>query len=322
MKYQDYYEVLGVKREATQDEIRKAYRKLARTYHPDINKDKGAEEKFKLINEANEVLEDPEKRKKYNALGENWKAGQDFRPPPGFEDFNFGNANGESMGGFSDFFSAIFGQAAGSGHAGASFGSMEDIFSAAQGGRSSHRSPPRKQTAESEISISLMDAYKGATKQINMTLQEFDPQRGGLIQKSKSLQVKIPAGTKDGTVIRLSGKTQSDPDILLKVKVMPYGKFKLDEYDIVRQLEVSPWEAILGDTVEVELLDSKAKLKIPQGSQTGSRLRLKGKGLPKKTGDSGDLLVELNVVMPKTFSDEEKELLEKLKNASSFNPRV
>jgi curved DNA-binding protein len=335
MKYQDYYEILGVKRDASQEEIKKAYKKLARKYHPDINKESGAEEKFKALNEANEVLEDPEKRKKYDALGANWKNGQEFRPPPGFEgfDFNFGRQGsgsgrsspggagmGEgSFGGFSDFFSAIFGNAAsgGSGFGGGGFGGMEDLFN---GG--SRSQPKRRQTAETEIGISLLDAFKGATKNLSLTLQEFDPAKGGMTQRTKNLQVKIPEGTKDGTVMRLSGKTNEDPDILLKVKVIPDRKFKLEDYNIIRELEITPWEAMLGAEIEVELVDSKAKLKIPAGSQSGTRLRLKGKGLPQKSGQSGDLFVELQVMVPKNLSEEEKNLVEKLKNVSSFNPRT
>lgn len=330
MKYQDYYETLGVKRDASQEEIRKAYRKLARKCHPDVNKEKGAEDKFKALNEANEVLEDPEKRKKYDALGANWKNGQDFRPPPGYENFSFdfgsagngGGMGGMGAGGFSDFFSAIFGGAAGGAGGFGGMGGMEDIFGGARQSGGQRSRPQQKQSVETEISISLLDAYKGASKNINLTLQEHNQATGAITQRKKNLQVKIPAGTKDGSVMRLSGKTDSEPDILLKVKVQPDRRFKLEDFNVIRELEISPWEAILGATVEVDLLDSKAKLKIPEGSQSGSRLRFKGKGLPRKNAEPGDLYVELNVAIPKTVTDEEKELLEKLKNVSNFNPRA
>lgn len=321
MKYQDYYETLGVKRDASQDEIRKAFRKLARKYHPDINKEPGAEEKFKAINEANEVLEDPEKRKRYDALGANWKSGQEFRPPPGFENFSFNfGGNGGAAGadfGFSDFFASLFGAGSGTGRGGPS---MQDIFGQAQD--YSQMRQPRPSTAQADLTISLRDAFSGATKAINLAMQEIDPSTGRSTRKTKSLQVKIPAGTKDGSVIRLAGKTPADPDILLKINVAKDKNLSLEDYDVIREVSVSPWEAMLGATVDVEMVDSKAKLKVPPGSQSGTRLRMKGKGLPKKGGGAGDFIVELSISVPKTLSNEERELVQRLQSVSSFNPRA
>lgn len=327
MKYQDYYETLGVKRDATQDEIKRAYKKLARKYHPDINKEKGAEEKFKAINEANEVLEDPEKRKRYDALGANWKSGQEFRPPPGFENFSFdfgssgrGSAGG-SFGGFSDFFSALFGEMAqgrgGEHRQSFSFGdNLEDILSE----RSARRSTPR--SGEAEITVGLLEALKGGTKQISLLQQELDPSSGRITEKTRSFNVKIPAGTKDGTVIRLASKDRSQGDIFLKIRVKPEKNFRPEGDNIVTELEISPWEAILGASVEIALPDSKAKLKIPPGSQSGNRLRLKGKGFTNNKGQAGDLYVELKIAVPKNISSKERELVEKLQNISTFNPRA
>ena len=320
MKYQDYYETLGVKRDASQDEIRKAFRKLARKYHPDVSKEKGAEDKFKSINEAYEVLEDPEKRKRYDALGANWKAGQDFRPPPGFENFSFDfGGNGGSDFGFSDFFSALFGKSSGSS---SGFGSIHDLFGGAEQFSRAAERPREAGNAQAELSISLRDAYQGATKSIALAIEEFDPASGKLSRKTRKLDVKIPAGTKDGTVIRLAGKDKSQRDVLLKIKVLAEKGYKLEGFDIIKSLPISPWEAALGATVDVELINSKAKLKVPAGSQQGSRLRFKGKGLPRKSAEAGDFYVELNIAVPKQIKDEERKLLEKIKEISDFNPRL
>lgn len=317
VKFQDYYETLGVKREASQEEIQKAFRKLARKYHPDVSKAKDAEEKFKRVNEAYEVLKDPEKRKRYDQLGAGYSGGQDFRPPPGWEQvFNFDlgkkRSAGFGGGGFSDFFDALFGGMGG--------GSAEDIFShkpEAAAGRS----------LQSDITISLQDAYHGATKQISFEFVHKGA-RGESRREPKTYKVKIQPGTTDGQVIRLPG--QGSPgsrggrsgDLLLKVHIAPDPCFTLLGRDLHIVLPVAPWEAALGKKVDVRTLEGEVKLAIPPGSQSGQRLRLKGKGLPAgKNAARGDMLVELKIVVPQTLSAQEERLLRQLAEVSTFNPR-
>ncbi len=317
MKFQDYYETLGITRTATEDEITKAYRKLARKFHPDLNKEKGAEDKFKKINEAHEVLSDPEKRKRYDALGANWQAGQDFRPPPNWEEM-FGGAaqrhrrggNGQGAtfsfgsggGGFSDFFDAIFGD----------LGGMEGFENQAR----FNQQEQQQSNIEAELEVALEDAYRGATRTISFRA----PGEG-----DKSYKVKIPAGTTEGTVIRLTGqgyKTRKGAgDLMIKVKIAPHPRYKIEGSNLTMDLPVAPWEAALGGKVEVETLDGRINLNIPAGSQSGQRLRLKGKGLPLKGGGRGDLYTELRVMVPKQLSGDERDLMEKLRAASTFNPR-
>lgn len=334
MKFQDYYETLGVKRDASADEIQKAYRKLARKYHPDVNKAKGAEDKFKQIGEAYEVLKDPEKRGRYDALGANWKAGQDFRPPPGFDSGQFrsaGGAAGFDMGGFSDFFEAIFGGGASFGGAGMGgqrmggfdfggggfrAGSTHDfgrMFEDAGGSRA------RAGTAqEAEITLALSDVYAGAKTGISL--------QGP--QGVKTLMVKIPPGTTNGSTIRLQG--QGSPgrgggaagDLHLKVKIAPHPHFKVESFDLTTAVPVAPWEAALGAKVDFETLDGAVKLTIPAGAQSGQRFRLKGKGLPKTPSERGDMYAELQIAVPKKLSGEEREYFEKLSRISAFNPRA
>jgi curved DNA-binding protein len=322
VKFRDYYEVLGVDRKASAEEIQKAYRKLARKYHPDINKTKDAEDHFKEINEANEVLSDPEKRKRYDALGANWKAGQDFRPPPEWgrqfnnESFNFGERGAEDLNGFSDFFSAFFGQSAFGGQgvggqgfgAGAPFGASR--FSTG-GGQEAMRAP---QPQEAELAISVEEAFLGAAKMIQ--LQESSG-------KMRTLNVKIPAGSLEGRAIRIRG-SKGDSDLLLRLKLMPHPRYSVSGSDLIVKLPVAPWEAALGSKVDVELPDGTIKISVPSGSQSGSRLRLRGRGLPLKKKDAGrgDIFVEIRIVVPSTLSDAEREIYERLASVSKFNPRA
>jgi curved DNA-binding protein len=311
MEYKDYYQILGVERNASQDEIKKAYRKLARKCHPDTCKnDPKAEEKFKEINEAHEVLSDSEKRSRYDALGSNWQQGQDFTPPPGFEQFfNFGGGQGRqgrsfrfdfggsphsSGGGFSDFFETLFGGLGG-------MNGMGGMGGPEQHGFRTHA--PAGRDIESEIGITLEDIHKGSTKEIG--LQGPD----GI----KRLNIKIPKGAHDGMKIRLSGQGNPGPggsgDLYLRLKLMPDSRFKIEGSNLVADVPVMPWDAALGATLEIETLDGKVKLKIPAGVSSGQRLRLKGQGLSNK----GDLFAQIKVVMPPQLSQEQKRLFGELK---------
>ncbi len=304
MKFKDYYDVLGVSRSASPEEIQKAYRKLARKFHPDINKTKEAEDRFKEINEANEVLSDPEKRKKYDTLGANWKAGQEFKPPPGWQ----GNAgfdfNGGGMNGFSDFFEAFFGGG------GSPFGGSAGFGGPGFGGAGARmrRGP---EPVEAEFEISIEDAVNGATKQIQLR---------DASGKVRSLTVKIPAGTTEGTAMKLSGR-RDEGDVYLKVRFASHPRYSVADHDLIIRLPVTPWEAALGAKVEVQLPDGSIKLAIPSGSQSGGKLRVRGRGLPKKSGTRGDLLAEIKVVVPTELSQSEREIYEKLASVSRFNPR-
>ena len=316
VKFQDYYETLGVDRNASEDEIRRAYRKLARKYHPDVNKDEGAEDKFKQINEANEVLKDPEKRKLYDQLGPEWQAGQDFKPPPGWDNvhFEFTGPSAESFdfgGGFSDFFEMLFGRRMGGGsRANARQGSW------VMGG----------QDHEAEIEIDLESAYHGATRTLTLQGHEIDPQ-GQVRPTVQNIKVKVPPGVTDGTRIRLAGKGGKGMgggppgDLYLRVLIEPHPRFTLDGHNLQVKVPIAPWEAALGATVQVVTMDGRVKLKIPPGTQSGQKLRLRGKGFPKKDAERGDLIARLNIVLPKKLTAKEKELFAEMAKVSSFNPR-
>jgi curved DNA-binding protein len=317
VKFRDYYEVLEVARDASQEDIQKAFRALARKYHPDVNKSKGAEDRFKEINEANEVLSDPEKRKKYDMLGANYRAGQDFQPPPGWEQamgaggagggFHFGG--GGSANGFSDFFEAIFGGGGGGSPFGA-FASAARGAGAGMGGFGQSFQTPTKQ--EAELTISVEDAFNGVTRAINVS----DP-----TGRSRSLQVKIPAGSTDGTVIRLAGK-KGEADLYLKLKLAPHPRYTAAGSDLTVRLPVAPWEAALGAKVDLPLPDGGIKISVPPGSQSGSKLRVKGRGFPLKSGGRGDVFAELRIVVPTALSVQEREVFEQLARVSQFNPRA
>jgi curved DNA-binding protein len=341
-KFQDYYHSLGVSRTATADEIRTAYRKLARKYHPDMTKEPGAEAKFKEVSEAYEVLQDAEKRKKYDALGANWKQGQEFRPPPGWAGarpggvkVDFGGHGGAGGGGgghadFSEFFESIFGGA------GMGGGFANDDFAEAMrgggGGRGAagargRRAQPRQgQTHEVEITISLSDAFHGGTRRISLSSVDEDGE-----ETSKNYDVRIPAGVTNGSTIRLSGQggegVAGGPagDLLLKVNIAPDARFRLDpdrKHDLIATLPIAPWEAALGGKVHLSTFDGDITLTIPPGSQSGQKLRIKGKGLPIKADHRGDLYAELKIVVPRTLTDEERKAWEALRDASKFDARA
>jgi len=304
--FKDYYEILGVSRSASQDEIRKAYRKLAKKHHPDVSKESGADERYKEINEAYEVLKDPEKRQKYDTLGANWQQGQEFTPPPGWGGGVHVDFGGDS-GGFSDFFRTIFGGFAGGGRG----ATMEDLF----------RGQGRQGDEELSLELTLEDILAGGTRTITMeqVVQGPDgyPSRG-----RRTLNVNLPQGITDGSRIRLKGKGSRGGDLQIVISVAPHPRFALEGYDLVTSLRISPWEAALGASVPVRTLDGVVTMKLPGGSQSGKRLRLKGKGLPRRKGaQAGDLIVRLEVVVPDKLTDRERELFESLARESSFNPR-
>lgn len=343
VKYKDYYDILGVKRSATQEEISKAFKKLARKHHPDLNpNDKTAEEKFKEANEAYEVLKDPEKRKLYDSLGPNWQQGQDFRPPPGYENVHFqfrgGPGGGASAGGFSDFFEFIFGGGMGGAGRGGQAGGFEDIFSQ-MGGQAGGRggfsgfsggghSGPRARRgadAEADLDLTLEEAYQGGQKSISLQVQEAGPD-GMPRLAMKTLSVRIPPGVRQGQRIRLAG--QGNPgfsggaagDLYLKVNLLPHARFAVEDTNLVHDLSLAPWEAALGATVRVPTLDGALEMRIPAGTGSGQKLRVRGKGLSGPQG-RGDLFVRVMIKVPATVTPEQKELWEKLREASNFNPR-
>jgi curved DNA-binding protein len=315
MDFQDYYKTMGVARDATQDEIKRAYRKLARKYHPDVSDDAEAEEKFKAVGEAYEVLKDPEKRAAYDQLGSQYKAGQDFRPPPDWgQNFEFrgGGASGFGDGGadFSDFFSSLFGQMGGGG-------------SGQPGGRGAFQM--RGEDHHAKISIDVADSYSGVTRGISLRLPEVTPD-GHVMTRNRALNVKIPKGVRPGQRIRLTG--QGGPgmnnakagDLYLEIEFSAGGQYRIDDKDVYMSLPVAPWEAALGATVTVPIPSGNVDLKIPAGSGQGNRLRLKGKGLPAK--EPGDFYVELKVVLPPADSEKAKALYEKMKDELPFDPRA
>lgn len=325
VKFQDYYELLGVKRDASQDEIQRAYRKLARQYHPDLNKEKSAEAKFKAIGEAYEVLKEPEKRKKYDQLGADWKNGQDFTPPPEWDNYQFrtggrGGPTGQGSGSFepgdfSEFFESFFGGGQGGG------GGMGGMG----GGRRQAR-PRQGQTHEAAITITLDDAYHGGSRSVSLDVNE--PQPDGSQKKStKTYDVKIPKGATQGTAIRLAGQggqgAAGGPagDLILRLNIATHPQFKLDGHDLAAELLLTPWEAALGTKVDFKTIDGSVTLTIPPGAQSGQKLRLRDKGLPKRDKTHGDLIIQLKIVVPKTLDDDEKKLFEQLRDASKFKPR-
>ncbi|MCL4179189.1 MAG: J domain-containing protein [Verrucomicrobia bacterium] len=337
VEYKDYYQALGVAPNASDDEIRKAFRKLARKYHPDVAKDKrGAEEKFKQINEAYEVLGDPAKRKKYDTLGSQWRDGSQFHPhhdpapgawhktqqgdPAGFE-FQFDGT------GFSDFFEQFFGsRAAGGQH-------PEDSTAFSE----------RGQDVEADLMVTLEEAFHGATRPISLRLNSpcerclgtgrvsVGPcpacNASGEVAHSENYQVKIPPGVRHGQRLRLPGRGRAGVgrgtagDLYLRVRLAPHPDFQVEGNDLYHELELAPWEAVLGAAISVPTLTGPLQIKVPPGSQRGHRLRLRGHGLPLKSGGRGDFFVVLQIQPPARVSDEERSLWQQLAQRSHFNPR-
>lgn len=324
MKFLDYYQVLGVPRGADADAIKKAFRKLARKYHPDVSKSPEAETRFKEANEAYEVLSDPEKRKRYDALGPNWKAGQSFTPPPGFGgfkgassgpggfSFQFGDA-----GEFSDFFSALFGDLGASrsrrrASPFGDFGAGTDFADAFQ---------PRGQDIEVGLSITIEDLYNRAPKSLSLQVPVTGPD-GTVTHSSRSFNVRIPPGATEGTRIRLSGQGHAGGNLYIKLHVRPHPVYRLNGHDLELTLAITPWEAALGAKIPVQTLSGTASVTIPPGTSSEARLRLAGQGLPKRQGRGGDLLITVRIVVPKQPTSREKQLFEQLAADSSFRPRA
>ncbi|RLC33853.1 MAG: J domain-containing protein [Deltaproteobacteria bacterium] len=323
VQFKDYYEILGVSRDATKDELQRAYRKLARKFHPDLNKEAGSEEKFKEINEAYEVLKDPAKREKYDQFGSNWQQGDNFQPPPGWQhrsDFNRGQQGpeetffwGSDGGEYSDFFEALFG------------GRFQENVQGASGGRpfSSNR---RGSDHEAVLRIPLEEVFRGGTKTI--TMQSTEPgMEESPSSSGKQYDVKIPPGIMSGQKIRLSGQggkgrgSGGSGDLYLKVEIEPHPRFRLEGRNLSTELAISPWEAALGAQIDIETLDEPVTLKIPPGTQSGQKLRLRDKGMPDPKGPRGDLYVLMKIKVPKKLSKKERQLFEELSKVSSFNPR-
>ena len=311
MQFKDYYKIMGLSRDASQDEIKRAYRKLARKYHPDVSKEKDAEAKFKELGEAYEVLKDPEKRAAYNQLGANWKSGQDFKPPPnwdeGFE-FRGGGFTGGNASDFSDFFEQLFGRG------GFQPGTGQTQYSGHLRGQDSH----------AKIHIELEDSYHGATRQVSLSTPEMNAQ-GQLQMKHRSLNVKIPKGIKPGQHIKLAG--QGSPgigsgqagDLFLEIAFNNHPLYRVSETDVYLDLPVAPWEAALGAKIKVPTPEGDIDLKIPPNSRQGGKLRLAGRGLPAKT--PGDFYVVLQIALPPANTEQAKAIYEKMQQSLDFNPR-
>ena len=337
LEFKDYYQLLGVPRSASAEDIKKAFRTLARKYHPDVAKDKKmAEAKFKEINEAYEVLGDPENRKKYDQLGADWKQGAQFRQPPpgregafrqtagrgaGGEDFNF-----EFEGpGFSDFFEQFFGGRAGAGRSGgfSPFGSHRSAGGADESWEQS-ASAQRGQDVRGDILITLEEVLKGAMRAI--TVRRTNARTGQ--EETQTYQVRIPAGVRAGQSIRLRGKGDagfaggSAGDLYLRVRYAQHPDFETRGPDLIGSLQLAPWEAILGATVPVQTLEGTVSLKVPAGTQQGYQLRVRGKGLPAGAGKMGDLYVGVSIQVPPQSSEDEKRLWKQLAAKSAFNPRT
>lgn len=332
MKYKDYYQILGLSKEASEKDIKSAFRKLARKYHPDVNKEKDAVEKFKDINEAYEVLSDPQKRKRYDNLGSNWQAGSDFTPPPGYENINFGQGGFGfeglgGMGGFSDFFSAIFGDIMQGGQPRSHY----------QRAHRSYESPYEQPKPKADINLDVIqniyltaeELMNDVSKSVRVTFMDMCPAckgqgrnchncgGSGFLTKTKNLNIKIPKGVKEGQKLRFSGEGKTDAygntgNVYLIINFKDDDYYKIKDGNVITELNISPAEAVLGAIKSVRTLQGIIKLTIPKSTQNGKFLRLKGLGLPLKSGGFGDHTVKIIINIPETLSQEEIDLYKKL----------
>jgi curved DNA-binding protein len=306
MKFKDYYEILGVQRSATQDELKQAYRKLARKFHPDVSKNPDAEERFKELGEAYAVLKDTEKRAAYDQMGSQWKTGQDFQPPPDWDSgFEF---NGRDFGtgaetDHSDFFEALFGRQA----------------------RAGQRKNAQGQDHHAKVLIDLADAYTGARRSISLRMPVHDAQ-GHVTLQERKLDVSIPKGVRAGQHLRLAGQggpglaEGSAGDLYLEIAFNPHPLFRIDGRNVYMDLPLAPWEAALGASVTTPTPEGPVQLTIPPGSVAGRQLRMKGRGIPGKP--PGDLYVTLTISLPPTESEEAREAYRTMAKAFDFNPRT
>ncbi len=301
MKYKDYYQILGMNRSASQEEIKRAYRKLARKYHPDVSREADAEERFKELSEAYEVLRDPEKRAAYDQLGPGWHAGEDFAPPPDWSSGNFHFRTGDFSGGqFSDFFESLFGGAAPFG----AHGFRIDPASA----------PPQA----SELLIDLEEAYRGTARTVALETPIVDAQ-GRVRQQTRSLRVKIPAGVGNGQRIRLPGQSPGGGDIHLDIRIRPHPLFRLEGRNVYLDLPLAPWEAALGTKLTAPTLGAEVEIRVPAGTQSGGKLRLKGRGLPGSP--PGDQYLVAQIMVPPADSAAQRQLYERMAKEMPFEPR-
>ncbi len=305
MKFKDYYETFDLPRSATQDEIKRAYRKLARKYHPDVSKAADAETRFKELGEAYAVLKDPEKRAAYDQMGSQWKAGQDFQPPPGWDQgFEFSGRGADDLD-QSDFFEALFGRQA-------------------RGAQQTNRHA-RGEDHHAKVQIDLEDAYRGAQRSISLRVPTLDAQ-GHVVMRERRLDVNIPKGIRAGQHLRLAG--QGNPgsgespagDLFLEIGFNPHPQFRVDGRDVFLDLPLAPWEAALGCSLTMPTPEGALKLTIPAGSAAGRQLRLKGKGIPGNP--PGDLYAVLGIVLPAAVGDSEKAAYSELAKAFDFSPRA
>jgi curved DNA-binding protein len=312
MDYKDYYKILGVARDANQDEIKRVYRRLARKFHPDVSKEANAEEKFKEVQEAYEVLKDPEKRAAYDQLGTSYRSGQEFRPPP---DWGKGFEHSGSFGGddaaFSDFFASLFGS--------------RSPFGQQRGGRGRGGFASAGQDHVARIEIDIEDAYRGGTRMIDLQAPQVDDD-GRVAVKPRTLKITIPAGVVDGQRIRLAGQGSAGigggppGDLYLEITFRKHPLFTIEGRNVTIALPVAPWEAALGATVEVPTLGGTVELRIPAGARSDQKLRLKGRGLPGQT--PGDQYVVIKIAVPPADTPKARELYEQMQRELQFDPRA
>jgi curved DNA-binding protein len=313
VKYKDYYAILGVDRKASADDIKKAYRKLAQKHHPDVNKEKGAEEKFKEIAEAYQTLKDPEKRAAYDQLGTGFQPGQDFRPPPDWErQFHFQQGAPEGFS-FEDL-------------------DLSDLFESLRGGGGRARGGSRAKMAfpgedfEVRVQLTLEEAYRGTQMDLNLVVPEVAAD-GTVRRVPRTIKARIPKGATDGQRLRLRGQGGKginggrDGDLYLDIELRPHPLYRPSGHDLYLDLPLTPWEAALGATVEVPTLDGAVNMKIPEGTTAGRKMRIAKKGLPKPGGGEGDLYAIVQVVNPTVLSEKEKALYKQLAESSRFDPR-
>ncbi len=325
MKFKDYYEILGVDRDAPADVIKKAYRKLARKFHPDVSKEPQAEARMKELNEAFAVLSEPEKRQAYDRVGHGMHAGQEFHAPPGWDAGAEGGFGGHPFGAggaaggadFSDFFSELFGR-------------MRSGEGPGPGARPGTRSgfgfASRGEDLRAVVELDLKDAYEGTRRGIGLRVPHTDA-HGRTHYREKTLEVTIPRGVQEGQMIRLAGQGSAGAggaaagDLLLEVRFKPHPRYRADGRDVTVTLPVTPWEAMLGATVEAEVPDGSVEVQVPAHSQSGRKLRLKGRGLPGGRQAAGDLYLLLDVVLPPADTAKAKQFYQQMAHELPFNPR-